>query len=54
MIDRRGMLLALTSGLAVMGVSTSKALAAALSRGTPTMPSLEVLGAELSAALGTA
>ncbi len=51
MIDRRGMLLALTSGLAVMGVSTSKALAAALSRGTPTMPSLEVLGAELSAAM---
>lgn len=51
MIDRRGMLLALTSGLAVMGVSTSKALAAALSRGTAAMPSLKVLCEELSAAI---
>lgn len=51
MIDRRGMLLALTSGLALMGLGAPKALAGVASRKTPTMRSLKVLGAELSAAM---
>ncbi len=51
MIDRRRLLLALTSGLAVTGLGTSKALAVLASERTAAMPSLEVLGAELSAAM---
>jgi hypothetical protein len=45
------MLLALTSGLALMGLGAPKALAGVASRKTPTMRSLKVLGAELSAAM---
>jgi len=51
MIDRRGMLLALTSGLAVMSLGTPKALAIAASKTMAAMPSLRVLRAELSAAM---
>src|SRR5690606_34602226 len=51
MVDRRRLLLALTSGLAVTGLGTSKALAVLASERTAAMPSLKVLCEELSAAI---